>query len=78
MMTNADLLTADNTNAQPLFCRHCGSQFLGAEKARHEDHEATRAHLQRVAAQKDKDTKESAAVEVTASCWRVDDMWDFE
>ena len=78
-MMNADLLTADNTNAQPLFCRHCGSQFLGAEKAQHEEHEITRAHLQRVSAQKDKDTKEpAAAVEVTASCWRVDDMWDFE
>ena len=74
---NTDLLAADNTNAQPLFCRHCGSQFLSAGKAQHEEHETTRAHLQRVAAQKE-DTKEPAAVlEVTASCWRVDDMWDF-
>ena len=81
------LLSADGTNARPLFCRRCGSQFLAAGKARHEEHEATRSHLQRVvnvAGGKAKDDEKQPAkamaeqVEVIASCWRVDDMWDFD
>lgn len=74
------LLAADGTNARPLFCRKCGSQFLSEGKARHEEHEATRAHLQHVVNNAGgKDEKQKAAeVEVAASCWRVDDMWDFD
>ena len=80
------LLSADGTNARPLFCRRCGSQFLAAGKARHEEHEASRAHLQRVvnvAGGKAKDDEKQPAkakteTEVVASCWRVDDMWDFD
>jgi hypothetical protein len=79
---NNELVASDNTNAQPLFCRHCGSQFLGAGKARSVDHELTMVHLQRVAGSKAEagaGAEEPAiAVEVVASCWRVDDMWDFE
>mmetsp|Transcript_5122 Transcript_5122/g.14509 ORF Transcript_5122/g.14509 Transcript_5122/m.14509 type:complete len:216 (+) Transcript_5122:104-751(+) len=83
---NDQLLTADNTNAHPLFCRHCGSQFLGAGKAQHEEHEATRAHLQRVAGTSaaggggddDEGKEKKEPTEIVASCWRIDDMWDFD
>lgn len=82
------LLSADGTNARPLFCPRCGSQFLAAGKARHEEHGATQAHLRRVVnaggkAKDDDETKQqpkamAEQVEVAASCWRVDDMWDFD
>ena len=79
------LLSVDGTNARPLFCRRCGSQFLAAGKARHEEHGATQAHLRRVvnvAGGKAKEKQPAKAmaeqVEVIASCWRVDDMWDFD
>jgi hypothetical protein len=82
------LLAADGTNARPLFCRQCGSQFLSEGKARHEEHEATRAHIQRVVnvaggkneekKQQPKEAETEKTEEVAASCWRVDDMWDFD
>eukprot|EP00567_Pseudictyota_dubia_P004955 CAMPEP_0197454352 /NCGR_PEP_ID=MMETSP1175-20131217/37710_1 /TAXON_ID=1003142 /ORGANISM="Triceratium dubium, Strain CCMP147" /LENGTH=52 /DNA_ID=CAMNT_0042987921 /DNA_START=13 /DNA_END=167 /DNA_ORIENTATION=- len=50
-MTDVDVpaVTAAGTNARPLYCRHCGSQFLSAEKAELVEHERSGDHLRRIA-----------------------------
>mmetsp|Transcript_29114 Transcript_29114/g.86186 ORF Transcript_29114/g.86186 Transcript_29114/m.86186 type:complete len:189 (-) Transcript_29114:364-930(-) len=70
------LIGADGTNARPLYCRHCGCQFLSAEKAERVDHERSGEHLRRITAGGGGGDGDGPAV--SSSFWKIPDMWDFD
>lgn len=67
-LPTTSLVNDSGTNAHPLYCRTCGSQFLSAGKAQRVDHERSGRHLDEVC------TKTN----VSTSFWKIDDMWDFD
>lgn len=68
-----DLITEQGMNAKSLFCCHCGSQFISAEKAERVEHEQSQAHFQKIAngSKVDKET-------ISPLFWKVGDVWDFD
>eukprot|EP00562_Extubocellulus_spinifer_P011572 CAMPEP_0178544682 /NCGR_PEP_ID=MMETSP0697-20121206/3246_1 /TAXON_ID=265572 /ORGANISM="Extubocellulus spinifer, Strain CCMP396" /LENGTH=199 /DNA_ID=CAMNT_0020177213 /DNA_START=11 /DNA_END=610 /DNA_ORIENTATION=- len=65
-----NLTTDGGVNSNPLYCRHCGSQFLDVKKAQRVENEMSQSHLQRL--------NDASSTEVSSSFWQVNDMWDFD
>ena len=62
------LVDAQGRNVKSIFCRHCGSQFISAEKAERVEHEQSQAHFQKL------DKNET----VSPFFWCANNVWDFD
>jgi len=78
---DGSVLAVDSTNAKPIFCRHCGSQFLSAGVATCTENGPAREHFQALA-EANLTGPGPGGGEGTAppdaKFWRVGDMWDFD
>lgn len=80
------LITDGGANSKPLHCRHCGSQFLSADKAVAVEHPMSQTHFQGlssvVANDAKEEVKEGGPTEGTTvilpSFWQISSMWDFD
>lgn len=68
--------STQGTNEKSLFCKHCGSQFLSADKAKKVEHERSQTHFQEVADSNDQ--KDGVKDTISSVFWEIGDVWDFD
>mmetsp|Transcript_5867 Transcript_5867/g.8299 ORF Transcript_5867/g.8299 Transcript_5867/m.8299 type:complete len:189 (-) Transcript_5867:1100-1666(-) len=55
MATLDELTNEQKMNSRPLFCRHCGSQFISTDKAERTEHKPSQTHFQKLVEDSRKD-----------------------